>query len=195
LILALLLAGLDIGARIYAQHQLEQRLDSSVPGAQARVRISGFPFLGNLLVSGRVEKITADLAHASDGLFVLDQVHITVTGVTISRAQFVQHRIIQIDRIDTGTVMAEMSQENFDRLVGLPVVFGSGVARATVGGVAVTARVSIVNNHLVASGLPLSVPIPALPVLPCTADVTIVPGYLVASCTFHQIPPALRIVP
>jgi hypothetical protein len=193
IVLALLIVA-DIGARLYSQHQLAQRIDDAQPGAHARVQISGFPFLGKLMASGRVDKITAHLDHAGQGQFVLDTVDITVVGARINRNNFVRNRRLEIDRITTGAVVATMSQADFDRLVGLPVVFDQGSAHAVVAGVTVTARVAIVNNRLVASGLPVSIPVPSLPVLPCAATVTIVPGHLRASCIFQQVPPALRIV-
>lgn len=193
-VLLLVLLAVDVGARVYTQDRLEQTIDGDVAGAQAGVTISGFPFLAKLLADGQVDKITAHLAQAGEGAFVLNQVTIAVTGVTIDRGWYVRHRQLKIDSIDSGTVTAEMSQANFDNLVDLPVVLGQGVARATVAGVSIGAQVSIVDNHLVASGLPFSIPIPALPVLPCTANVQIVPGNLIASCTFDRVPSALQII-
>lgn len=194
-IVALLVAA-DFGARIYVQDQLGQRIDASVAGADAQVKIGGFPFLFKLVTAGHVDRITAHLVHAADGAFVLDDIDITVTGVTINRSRFLQHRQLEIDHIDRGTVVAQMSQADLDQLVGVPVVLEQGTAQATVAGVTVTARVSVVNNRLEvhAAGLPVSVAIPALPVLPCQANIAIVPGRLIASCTFTQIPPALQII-
>jgi hypothetical protein len=57
----------------------------------------------------------------------------------------------------------------------------------------VTARVTVVNNQLrlEARGLPSVIPIPKLPVLPCAASVTVIPGHLIIACTFHEIPSVL----
>jgi hypothetical protein len=194
LLLAILLA-VDFGARIAMQHQLEQRIDSYVPSAQAKVTIHSFPFLFKLASNGRVDKITAHAVQVSQGPFVLDGADVTVTGVRIKRSVLLHQRQLEIVSIDTGTVSADMTQADFSSLVGVPVTLGAGTAKATVGGVSVTARISVSNGRLVleSSGLPVSVPIPTLPVLPCLAQVTIIPGHLVGSCTFHQIPAALKI--
>jgi hypothetical protein len=87
-----------------------------------------------------------------------------------------------------------MTQADFDRLVGAAVTLGNGSAQVTVDGVSVTAQVAIVNGQLrlEAVGLPVSVPIPTLPALPCLEQVQIVPGHLIGSCTFHQIPADLQ---
>jgi hypothetical protein len=193
LVVALLLCAGDVVARLVAQRQLERRIDRQVAGANARVRISEFPFVAKLAAGGRIAKITAHLDHAATGDFVLDRVDLSVTAVRVNRNALLRDRRLQIESIDTGTVTAAMSQADFDRLAGVAVTFGDGVARVTTAGVTVTAHVSIVNNRLriVAAGIPVSVPIPALPVLPCLADVRIVPGHLIATCTFPQVPPAL----
>jgi hypothetical protein len=194
IVLAVLGGAIDVGSRIAMQHQLEQRINSYEPSAAAKVTIHGFPFLLKLIADGRVDKITAHAAGISQGSFVLDRVDVTVTGVRINRTLFVRQRQLEIVAIDTGTVTADMTQADFDRLVGYPVVLGNGTAQVTVAGVSVTAPVSVRNGQLVvaAAGLPISVPIPNLPVLPCLANVAVIPGHLVGSCTFHQVPPALR---
>jgi LmeA-like phospholipid-binding len=194
-LLALLLGAADVASRIAIQHQLEQRIDSYLPTASTQVRISSFPFLAKVAGTGRVDKVTVHARHVSQGDFVLDRVDVTVTGVKINRSLLLHQRQLEIVSIAGGTVNVDMTQADFARLVGVPVTLGSGVARVTVGGVPVTGRVSVVDGRLRldAAGLPVSVPIPSLPVLPCLAQVTIVPGHIVGSCTFHEIPAALRL--
>jgi hypothetical protein len=194
-VLLVLLAAADFGARIALEHQLEQRIDSSVPSAHAKVTIQSFPFLYKLATKGRVDKITAHAAQVSQGPFVLDRVDVTVTGVRIRRSVLLHQRQLEIVSIDTGTVRADMTQATFSNLVGVAVTLGAGTAHVTVAGTSVTGRVSIINGRLQldSAGPPVSVPIPTLPVLPCLAQVTIIPGHLLGSCTFHQIPAALKI--
>jgi hypothetical protein len=184
----------DVFARIEAEHLLERRIDSYLPAPTAKVTIGGFPFLPRLVASGRIDKITATATNVGQGSFVFDQATVIVTGVRIDRSQLVQDQKLDIEAIGTGTVTADMTQANFDRLVGAPVILGNGSAQLTEDGVSVTAQVAIVDGQLrvESSDLPISVPIPTLPVLPCLAQVQIVSGQLVGSCTFHQIPPDLK---
>jgi DUF2993 family protein len=188
------LVAVDIATRVAMEHQLEQRIDGYVPNSGASVTIHGFPWLPRLVAGGQVSEITARASQVSQGAFVLNDVVVTVTGVRIDRHLLTEHRQLEIVSIGTGTVTADMTQATFDTLVGAPVVLGAGRAKVTVEGVSVTAQVSVVNGQLQlnAAGLPVSVPIPAIPVLPCLAQVTVVPGHLVASCTFHTIPAALK---
>jgi hypothetical protein len=193
-LLLVILAGTDIATRIAMEHQLQQRIGTYAANADPKVTIHGFPWLPTLIGSGRVARITAHAGPVSQDGFVFDRVDITVTGVRIDRTLLLHQRQLEIVSIDTGTVTADMTQADLDRLLGVPVVLGNGSAQATVDGVSVSAQVSVSNGqlHLVAVGLPVSIPIPTIPILPCLAKVTIVPGHLIGSCTFHQIPPALK---
>jgi hypothetical protein len=189
-----ILAGVDIGTRVAMEHQLEQRIDSAVPGAGASVTIHAFPWLPHLISQGRVARITAHANQVGQGPFVLDSVEVAVTNVRIDRHQLLHQRQLEIVSIGTGTVSADMTQAALDTLLGVNVVLGAGTAQVSVEGVTVTGHLSITNGNLRldAPGLPVSVAIPTLPILPCLAQVTIVPGHLVGSCTFTQIPAALK---
>jgi LmeA-like phospholipid-binding len=193
LLVAILVVG-DVTARVYAQNQLQDRINANVPNANAKAHISGFPFLGKLLFTGKVDKITAHIERATEGQFTFDGIDLTVNGVKLNRGQLIRNRRVKVQSISSGTVKADMSQEDFDRLVGgLPVVLGDGTVQLTAGGTTVTAQVTVVDNqlHFSGRGLPAVIPIPKLPVLPCAASITIIPGHLVVTCTFHEVPTAL----
>jgi hypothetical protein len=193
-ILAVLLGAVDIEARVYAQRQLERRIQAKVPGATANVNISSFPFLGRLAVSGTVPKIRAHVTSVASGPFSFDSITLVVTGVRLNRNMLLKKHQVQLDGIDTGAVTADMSESELDRaLGGVPVKLGDGVVTLTVAGVTLTARVAVVNNQLVvqAPGFPAAITIPKLPVLPCSANAVVTPKRVRLSCTFHQIPAAL----
>jgi hypothetical protein len=194
-LLVLILGAADTASRIAMQHQLEQRINGYVPTAAAKVTIHSFPFLPKVAASGRVDKITAHARQVSQGPFVLDRVDVTVTGVRINRHVLLNDQKLEVVSIDTGTVTADMTQADLGHLLGVPVTLGAGTAQVTEAGVSVTGHISITNGRirLEAGGQPISVPIPTLPVLPCLADVRIIPGHLIGSCTFHEIPAALKI--
>jgi len=195
LVLLLVILGVgDVAARVYAQNQLQDRIDANVPNANAKAHISGLPFLGKLVFTGKVDKITAHVDHATEGQFTFDGIDLSVSGVKLSRSQLFRNRRVRVQSIGTGTVKADMSQVDFDRLIGgLPVVLGDGTLQLTEGGTTVSGRVTVVNNQLRLEdkGLPSVIPIPKLPVLPCATSVTVIPGHLIMACTFHEVPSAL----
>lgn len=195
-VLLVLIAGAaDTASRIAMQHQLEQRIDGYVPSAAAKVTIHSFPFLPKVAASGRVDKITAHARQVSQGPFVLDRVDVAVTGVRINRHLLINDQKLEIVSINTGTVTADMTQADLAHLLGVTVILGAGSAQVTEAGVTVAGHISISNGRirLEAAGHPVSVAIPTLPILPCLAEVRIIPGHLVGSCTFHEIPAALKV--
>jgi hypothetical protein len=191
-VLAGLLAIGDVAARRYAENRIEQQIDHRDAGATSSVHISSFPFVPRLLLFGRVEKITAHVKHVSVASLTLDQVDLTVTGVKLDRSQLF-HRNVMVKSIRTGTVSAVLSEQAVEQVLHLPLTFGDGSVQLSIGGVTLGVSVAVVDNQLrlSAAGRELTIPIPELPVLPCVAGVTVEPGRLVLSCTFHQVPTAL----
>jgi hypothetical protein len=193
LVLVVLLGAADVGSRLYAQRQVAHQIDTRVPGASSSVHISSFPFLGNLALSGKIDKVSAKVKHVTEGQFSFDEVDLTLTGVKLDRHQLVTAQQVHINSINTGTVRAAMSQQAVDQALGFPVSFTNGGVQATVDGQLITASVTIVNNELRIewAGAARTIPVPKLPVLPCAARAVFVPGHMELTCTFHEVPSAL----
>jgi hypothetical protein len=193
-ILAAVLTVGDVEARLFAQHQFEHRIDQNVPGAHATVNISSFPFLGRLLTSGTVRRIKAHVANVTEGQFTFDTLDVTVVGVKLDRTVLLHDQKIQVLRIDSGTVTADMTEAAIDKaLGGLPVQLEDGSVRLTVRGISVVGTLSIVGNqfHLNVAGAPINVAIPKLPLLPCATSAVVTTGHLQVTCVLTGIPPAL----
>jgi hypothetical protein len=192
-ILLVLLGIADVGARIYAQGRAETQIGHRVPGSRSSVHISSFPFVGKLAATGKVDKITARVKHASAGIFSFDEVDVVLKGVRINRNQLLSGHV-EVDSINIGTVKADMSEQAVDQALGgrATVHLAPGGAQVTIAGVTVTAPVALVNSalQLTVAGQAISIPIPKLPLLPCVATVAVVRNYLEVSCTFHQVPTA-----
>jgi hypothetical protein len=196
-VLLALLGVADIGARVYAQDRVAHQIDQRVPGASSSVSISSFPFVAKLLMSGKVDKITARVNHANAGQFTFDRVDVALNGVRLNRNQLFNGQHVQVDGISVGTVKADLSEGAVNQAlqaVREPAVVHlvQGAADVTVAGVTVPSQLALVNNQLQirVAGQLVTVPIPKLPVLPCAATVAVVPGHLLVSCTFHQAPSA-----
>jgi hypothetical protein len=190
-LLVLLLAVVSVGdveTRIFAQRQLEHRIDSNVHSAGAHVNISSFPFVGRLALNGTVPKIKAHVPNVVSGLFSFDFIDVTVNGVHVDRSVLFNSRQVKLQRIDGGTVVADMTEAAVDKVLGGAIVtLGNGVAQIK----GVSAQVSIVNGHLRVAGLPLNVTLPTLPLIPCGLNAVVTPGHLRLSCAFKQVPSAL----
>ena len=89
LVLLVLLGAADVGTRLYAQRQVAHQIDTRVAGASSSVHISSFPFLGNLALSGKIDKVSAKVKHVTEEGFSFDEVDMTLTGVKLDRHQLV----------------------------------------------------------------------------------------------------------
>jgi hypothetical protein len=195
ILLALLLGVVSVGdveTRIFAQRQLEHRIDGNVHSAGAHVSISSFPFVGRLALNGTVPKIKAHVPNVVSGLFTFDFIDVTVNGVHVDRSVLFNSRQVKLQRIDGGTVVADMTEAALDKVLGGAIVtLGNGVAQIRVGVASVSAAVSIVKGQLHVAGVPLNVALPTLSLIPCPVNAVVTPGHLRLSCAFKQVPAAL----
>jgi hypothetical protein len=187
----------DVQARHYAERQIAHIIETHEPGATATVRIRSFPFVGRLAVARQVQKVTANVRNVpvttAVGNFTLDEVDLTMKGVKVDLGPLVAGSNGAVKSIRSGSVRAVISEAQLDKLVRVPLSLGTGSAHVTVAGVTVSATASVSNNqlHLAAGPLAVNVTLPAIPVLPCVAEVAIVPGKLVLGCAFNTVPAAL----
>lgn len=191
-IVAILLAVGDVAARRWAEGELARRIEASVPGSHATVHVSSFPFLGRLVASGSVSKITAHIDKVANTSVPFAFIEIEVDGVKLDRNTLIQDRKVKLQSISRGVVRAEITEAALSRAVGQPLRLGNGQLQVVRAGVAIPAKVAVVDNRLVVSGpASLGVAIPKLPILPCAVTASVQPGRLDVSCEVHEIPPAL----
>jgi hypothetical protein len=192
LVVVVVAAGIaDIVIRNHVEQAIAAQIDHKVPGSHARVAIPSLPFVGRLAASGSVPTMTAHVTGVRAGPLELDRVDIDVRDVRVARSQLV-HRKVQVESIREATITAQVSQATLDRQVGLPITLGSG----TVGldGVQVPAHLTVTGNRITIAvpSLPaISVAIPLTELLPCIGTASLSPGYLTATCSTNQLPPAL----
>jgi hypothetical protein len=197
-LVALLVGALFLGdaaARHFAQNQVAERIDQAVPGSQSTVQISS-PFLIDLAFSGSVHRLTSQVSGVTADGVSFTSVDVEVDGVKISRSQLLFHRRLVISKITKAVVTAHISQLEVDTLANAPLTLGNGVVTVTEDGVQATGQVTLVDNKLQVTGpagLSVLIPIPNLPVLPCAANLQVVPGQLLVTCTTTTIPPAFNI--
>jgi hypothetical protein len=191
-IVAILFAVGDVAARRWAEGELARRIEASVPGSHATVHVSSFPFLGRLVASGSVSKITAHIDKVANTSLPFAFFDLEVDGVKLDRNTLIQDQKVKLQSIRRGVVRAEITEAALSSAVGRQVRLGNGELQVVRGGVSVTATVAVVDNRLVVSGpASLGVAIPKLPILPCAVTATVRPGRLDVSCEVHEIPPAL----
>ena len=199
LVLAVVVIGLlvvaDLGARQVAEEQIAERVAATegVQG-QARARITSFPFLGRLLASGTVTDLSVSVDDVVAERLRFATVAVDLDEVRVSRDELLSGRRVVLRDVGRGTARADMTQEELSRLVGLPVTVEPGRVSVRVAGRQVTATASVRGNvlRLAVAGAQLpALTIPRLPLVPCLADLELLPGRVRLTCRLDQVPPDL----
>lgn len=181
----------DVVTRHHVEQAIASHIEAAVPGAQAQVSISSFPFLGHLAVSGDVPEIRAHVTGVVAGPITFDTVDVVIDQVKVKRSRLI-HGQVQLVSIERASVAATVSEASIDRQVGLPVTIGAG----TVGlaGIQVPAALEVSGNKVTIGVPPLpsiSITIPLTNLLPCIGAASLQPGQLTVNCTTGQLPPVL----
>jgi hypothetical protein len=186
----------DVGVRSAAEQQLRDRVVAAArPAGPASARIESFPFLGRLLTSGAVSRITVSAADVTVEGLTLARVSVDLDDVTFDRGRLLSDRKIVLQSLGHGTAEAEVTQDQLSERLGVPVTLVPGRVQVRVAGQLVTAKASVSDNtlHVTVAGLGLK--IPKLPLVPCVADAVILAGRIRMTCSVDHIPPELVGVP
>ncbi len=180
---------IDVVVRLGVQGAIADRIESRSPGSHADVKISSFPFLGHLALSGTVPSMDADVTDVTDGDLHFSRIDLHVTDLEVERGQL-DDGTVQPVSIERGRVVAYLSQSSVDALAHVPLRLGNGTVELD--GVTAPVTLTVTDGAVVvtvAQGLPsFSVPVPDLDILPCVGAARVVPGSLHVSCRFTTLP-------
>jgi len=199
--LAVVSAGLDIGARHLATSRVESGIRAAAPGARGvHAWIHGWPFV-TVAADGALEEVGARAARVvaapvtfTDVRVDLERVHVRVGQLTSAQ--------LDVDRIGSGTATASVSAADLGRALGVPVAVtaGGGLTGppAAPGGAPgpVVVNVDGPGRHLVVgiTGVRLvALPLPPSSLLPCVPTPTVAGGRVTLACTFRQVPAAFTV--
>jgi hypothetical protein len=194
-LIAVLLVAADQGARVFAQSELRKRAAAAVPEAAAvHAKVSSFPFVGQLLVSGRVTEVALRFDGIRSSRLQLHEVALDLRGVVIDRHALVAEQRGQLNRISRGTVTVDITAAALAAAFGVDLRVVGGVMRLGPAGLAGLASAAAEGGRLVLrfAGLPAaSVVIPRGDLVPCQPLVAVTSAGVRLSCTFTHIPPRL----
>ena len=187
--------GADLGAKSWAEGQIESRARAELPSeTSVSADIRAFPFLLPLLVAGRVSEATGHFENVRAGALNLASVDIELHGVRVNRGKLLNDRKVELTDIDEGTVSIDIAVAELARLLRVPVTASGGELKLSVAGVSGTAKVRVDDQRRLAfevGGVTRSIDIPASRLVPCTDRVTVLAGRIRVSCTIRAVPPAL----
>lgn len=194
LIVVAIVVGVDIGARVYTEHQIADRAKASTQAGGASAGIHSFPFLYDLLVEKKASKISLHLTKVPVGPVSVDKIDVTARGVHIDVGYLIGHRKVRITSIDSADARVTLSPSDVSAVTGIPVSINGGTVSASVGGVDVPVTVTVASGHILTLAVQgqrvYTFDVDRSPIVPpCALNAGIAGGNLILECTATPVPP------
>ena len=190
----LLVAG-DLAARAYAEARTQQEVNhQSGANLDVQVHIHSFPFVGRLLASGQVSRVTASAAEVHDGPIAIHALQLDLHEVHLDRNKTMSNRRIFLKSIGKGSMSGELTADGLSAAFGLKVEVVDGAVEVTVAGHTLRTEVAMKNGVLTLSAAGITLPSVTLPIsglLPCHPSATLGDDRIRLACSFEKIPPRL----
>ncbi|MEA2827373.1 MAG: hypothetical protein QOG43_1812 [Actinomycetota bacterium] len=167
-------------------HAADQDFDGPVSA-----KISSFPFVGRLLVSGEISQVDVAVRDITVRGVTFASVGVRLRSVKIDRDPLVQDRRVVLTSIGRGTAVVEISGAEISRLLGVTVVLEEGNARVLVAGTLVPVSARVDGNTLVVNAAGITLPaidIPKLPLVSCLTGTEILAGRVRLTCDVDRVP-------
>lgn len=199
LVMVLLVAalGADFVLKGRAEDELATEVTARVKGTSGvKAKISSFPFVGRLLLSGKVAQVVVTAQHSTVADVGLSDIRVRAKDVEMDSDAARQGRVV-VQSVGRGDVRADLLEDQINARLprGYQVHFTDGKATVT-GPVAVPAQlVTTPEGSIqvqVAGRVPLlTLPFPKTDLLPCAPAATFVTGAVRLTCAFTGVPPLL----
>ncbi|HMC67912.1 MAG TPA: DUF2993 domain-containing protein [Mycobacteriales bacterium] len=174
-LVAALVAG-DLLAKHFAEQRIAAAIHDRTHGvADVKATVHSFPFVGRLLVQGRVSELDIALVDVAGHGIDVSRLDAKATDITLDKGALFSKQNVHIKGVGTVTITATITEQALRSLVHVDVPMPEG------------ATFTVTNGRL---RLPtgLSVPVPDAQLLPCTATASVEHGVLVLRCTSHSLP-------
>jgi hypothetical protein len=103
-VLAGILVGLDLAARSAAQSAAARQVKKSTGAATATVTFNSEPFLWDVLVDGRLSRVTVTAGEVPFGPITVTQVKVAGSDVRLDRNQLFNSRTVRVTSVRRATV-------------------------------------------------------------------------------------------
>jgi hypothetical protein len=189
------LAWLDVRVRIYAEGEARARLAEAIPQAERTdVELVGFPFVGRILSSGSIERLSVTLHGLREGEIEVEHVHLVADDLVLDRTRLLEERVLAVTDVGRVRVRGRVTADMIARAAGVPVTIEDGRASVTVHGQTLEASIALVGRTFmlsVAGVPPVILPLPAEQYLPCEPELTLVDDGLELACSTTKLPAAV----
>lgn len=195
-IVAAVLVGVDIGARIYTEHQIASRAKASTGAESSNAGIHSFPFLYDLLAESESKKISVHLTRVPIGPLTIDKVDVTARGVHIDVGYLFSHHKVRLTSIASADARLTFAAPDITSVTGVQISITGNTIAASVGGASVPVTVTIAGGHMlilrVAGQKAFSFDVDRSPIIPpCALRSSVAASALVLECQVSPVPPSV----
>lgn len=186
----------DVALKGRAESQLAAEVMAREPETTGvRARIRSFPFVGRLLISGKVGQIDVTAQRAEPSDVALTDIRVRAEDVVLDTGEASRGRTV-VRSIGRGSVQADLGQEEINSRLpkqlrvqleeGRAVISGPGGAEGQL-----TVNPQGMIQLRIAGRSVLDLPLPNTSLLPCRPSATFVTGAVRLTCEFTEVPPLL----
>jgi hypothetical protein len=195
-VLVALAIGIDIAARVIAEHQVASRAKSSTGAQSSSATISSFPFLYDVLVDGTVQNVTVHLGSVPLGLLTVDRLDVTVHGVDIDKGQLFGHRKVRVTAISSASAAITLTAADLTAATHVQVSIAGNTLTASVAGLEIPVSVTVTNDHDLTFSFDghraVSYDLARSPLVPpCAMHLATLQSALRLSCSVSPVPASL----
>lgn len=170
----------DRAAKGYAEDAIETSIRQQIQGvSEVEASIGSFPFVGRLLVQGKVSRFELTLHEVLGYRLPVEELRLSVDGLELDRGSLRDRNDVEITGVDSVRVDLLVTRENVEAVLGPLTDVAFSLADGT------TLRV---EDGDVVLGAGIRFPLPGSELLPCAATATVDDGHVRIVCTSDHLP-------
>lgn len=196
LVIGAIVVGADIGARVFAQHQIADRAKASTGARTSTASISSFPFLYDLLVEGKAKKVTVHLTGVPLGPLRISRVDLTASGVHLDVGYLVNHQKARVKSVDSADSRLTLTAADISAATGVQVSIAGNQITASIAGVGIPVTVGVTGGHVLTLNFEghhvFSFDLDRSPIIPtCDMQLSTANDAISLECRVSPVPPAV----
>ncbi|HET9444124.1 MAG TPA: LmeA family phospholipid-binding protein [Acidimicrobiales bacterium] len=187
----------DVAAKQYVKAEIEEAAEArSGSEARAEASLHAFPFIPQILLSGRAGGVEVDVTDFRAGPLHLSALEVDLGDVHVDERALLRSREVLVTRIRDATVAVELTADDLAEATNLPLTIDAGRLGLTVAGRRVPVTPTLGAGGALRLG-GVSVParvlrLEAAGVVACTdTSVEIIDDRLRLTCTTEEVPPVV----
>ena len=196
LVAGALVVGADIGARVFAEHQIADRAKASTGASSSTASINSFPFLYDLLAEGKAKQVTVHLTGVPLGPLRISRVDLKASGVHLDVGYLVHHQKARVKSVDSADARLTLTAADISAATGVQVSITGNQVTASLAGVSIPVTVGVTGGHVLTLNVEghqiFNFDLDRSPIIPtCDMQLATANEAISLECRVSPVPPAV----